>query len=347
MASQCPAELKTLLPLYKISLEFSKRDPVICYYAQLYVVQNGLKQSTKNIEVKKFLMTLMDGMEGIKSSGNEAITNEVAGQAHVENIAMKLFLHADTEDRASRFNKNVIKAFYTASLIFEMLTLFGELTDEVQRNKKYAKWKAAYIAKCLKSGEAPIPGPVGGDDDPFSEFGDFNQVQRNKKYAKWKAAYIAKCLKSGETPIPGPVGGDEDPFSEFGDFNQVPPPSDSFTSNNTNMPSNPPAPGFNTEYDMPSPSNPSFNEANFPPQQPSTQNYTMPTPSSYDNTAAATGNVNVAPTSSNTGVTLSPQDSDKAQKFCRYAISALQYEDTPTAIENLQKALRLLQTGKL
>ncbi|EDV20565.1 uncharacterized protein TRIADDRAFT_31759 [Trichoplax adhaerens] len=304
MASQCPAELKTLLPLYKISLEFSKRDPVICYYAQLYVVQNGLKQSTKNIEVKKFLMTLMDGMEGVRNNlvGNEAITNEVAGQAHVENIAMKLFLHADTEDRASRFNKNVIKAFYTASLIFEMLTLFGELTDEVQRNKKYAKWKAAYIAKCLKSGEAPIPGPVGGDDDPFSEFGDFNQV---------------------------------------------PPPSDSFTSNNTNMPSNPPAPGFNTEYDMPSPSNPSFNEANFPPQQPSTQNYTMPTPSSYDNTAAATGNVNVAPTSSNTGVTLSPQDSDKAQKFCRYAISALQYEDTPTAIENLQKALRLLQTGKL
>lgn len=30
---------------------------------------------------------------------------------------------------------------------------------------KYAKWKAAYIHKCLKSGETPIPGPAGGDDE--------------------------------------------------------------------------------------------------------------------------------------------------------------------------------------
>jgi vacuolar protein sorting-associated protein VTA1 len=39
-------------------------------------------------------------------------------------------------------------------------------------------------------------------------------------------------------------------------------------------------------------------------------------------------------------------DYTKAQKYCKYASSALQYEDVPTAIDNLQKALRLLQTGK-
>ena len=32
-------------------------------------------------------------------------------------------------------------------------------------HSKYAKWKAAYIHKCLKSGETPIPGPAGGDDE--------------------------------------------------------------------------------------------------------------------------------------------------------------------------------------
>lgn len=41
--------------------------------------------------------------------------------------------------------------------------------------------------------------------------------------------------------------------------------------------------------------------------------------------------------------TLSPQDSEQAQKYCRFAASALQYEDVKTAIENLEKALALLK----
>ena len=36
-------------------------------------------------------------------------------------------------------------------------------------HQKYAKWKAAYIHKCLKTGEVPIPGPAGGDDTSFGE----------------------------------------------------------------------------------------------------------------------------------------------------------------------------------
>ena len=35
-----------------------------------------------------------------------------------------------------------------------------------------------------------------------------------------------------------------------------------------------------------------------------------------------------------------------ASKYCRYASSALDYEDANTAITNLTKALKLLQTGK-
>lgn len=46
------------------------------------------------------------------------------------------------------------------------------------------------------------------------------------------------------------------------------------------------------------------------------------------------------------GVHLTAEDFTKAQKLCKYAGSALQYEDVATAIENLQKALKLLSTGK-
>lgn len=45
-------------------------------------------------------------------------------------------------------------------------------------------------------------------------------------------------------------------------------------------------------------------------------------------------------------VRLTPEDFTQAQKYCKYAGSALQYEDVATAVQNLQKALKLLTTGK-
>lgn len=46
------------------------------------------------------------------------------------------------------------------------------------------------------------------------------------------------------------------------------------------------------------------------------------------------------------GLSLAPEDLVKAQKYCKFAASALQYEDVPTAVTNLQKALSLLMTSK-
>ncbi len=36
----------------------------------------------------------------------------------------------------------------------------------------------------------------------------------------------------------------------------------------------------------------------------------------------------------------------QGQKFAKYAVSALTYEDVPTAVDNLEKALRVLTTGQ-
>lgn len=50
---------------------------------------------------------IMDWLESVKKeqSENEAITNEVAAQAHLENYALKLFLYADKQDREGNFGK--------------------------------------------------------------------------------------------------------------------------------------------------------------------------------------------------------------------------------------------------
>ena len=58
-----------------------------------------------------------------------------------------------------------MKSFYTAQVLFDVLSQFGEISEELEWKQKYAKWKAAYIHRCLKTGETPIPGPLGGEGE--------------------------------------------------------------------------------------------------------------------------------------------------------------------------------------
>lgn len=147
---------------------------------RLYALQTGLKLSTKTSEETNFLLKLMDWLEATKKvlHDNEAITNDVAAQAHLENWALKLFLYADKNDRAANFSKNVVQSFYTAQILYDVLTLFGELSVEAAQNRKYAQWKAAYIHNCLVNGETPVPGPMKETDDE-----DWNEASNdNGKY---------------------------------------------------------------------------------------------------------------------------------------------------------------------
>lgn len=156
---------------------------------RLYALQTGLKLSTKTPKETNFLMKLMDWLETTKKElhDNEAITNDIAAQAHLENWALKLFLFADKNDRAGNFGKNVVQSFFTAGLLYDVLTVFGELNEEATQNRKYAKWKAAYIHNCIKNNETPIPGPMQED----TENADLN---KNMEEGKKKINIIA-CKK--------------------------------------------------------------------------------------------------------------------------------------------------------
>ena len=66
---------------------------------------------------------------------------------------MRLFVTADKQDRAGNFGKNVVKCFYSAGVLLDVMETFGELSPESAHYRKYAKMKAAYIHNCLKNGE--------------------------------------------------------------------------------------------------------------------------------------------------------------------------------------------------
>lgn len=244
----------------------------------------------------------MDWLETFKKGNkeNEAITNDVVAQAYLENYALKLFQFADKNDREGNFNKNIVKAFFSAGKLYDVIETFGELSVEALQNRKYAKWKATYIHNCLKNGDIPVAGPLATEgDDEFHEGG---------------------AVEPSE-PGPGPSMGFKNPT----------PPSDdgSFGGNNTSDTS---------DFD---PLNILTIRAPSPPKDPEKS------PGGFKAYIPSTPQEEICPADTVTGsAVLKPEQTIKAQKYCKWAGSALNYDDVPSAIENLQKALRLLQTGK-
>lgn len=298
-----PPQLKAINHYLRTAQEHDTRDPAVAYYCRLYAMQTGMKIDSKTPECRKFLVKLMDQLETMKKEliDHESITQEVVGNAHIENYALKMFLYADNEDRAGRFHKNMIKSFYTASLLIDVLNVFGELSEENVQHRKYAKWKAAYIHNCLKNGETPQAGPIAMEGEEYDD------------------EYGAEGGYSMQPP--------QDPPQSQPSFRGHPtdqPPASNFS--NIQIPPGSHAPA-NTPADIPRPEAQPIKPVPVPRTMPAVDPSFLNNPQEGD-------------------VRLTPEDFTRAQKFCKYAGSALQYEDVGTAIQNLQKALKLLTTGK-
>jgi len=273
-----PASLRPVQHFLKIATEHDNRDPVVAYWARLTALQAGLELDKSSAEALGILMPLMEWLETQKkmhkeNDENSAVVNEVVASAHIENYAMKLFLYADKCDRAANFGKNVVKSFYSAGVLFDVMQSFGELTPEVAHFRKYAKMKAAYIHNCLKNGETPVAGPLTGEDDEESGGGGADGAEPAPK----ENIPGAGGFVPASAPPPAPA-----PTSAHGGFTPAPPVS-------------------------------------------------LPAPGVANSSGAAS---------------LSIEQTSRVQKLCKYAISALDYQDTNTAIDNLTKALHLCKTGQ-
>ncbi|GJQ70310.1 hypothetical protein Trydic_g22748 [Trypoxylus dichotomus] len=282
--------------------EHDERNIVISYWCRMYAVQSAMRiiPGPKTPEVSQLLIAIMDWLEKAKSEHKdvEGISNETCAQAIIEEYALKLFNYAEDQDKESRFDKNMVKAFYKSGILFDVLDQFDNSSEDIEEKRKYAKWRAAYIHNCLKRGIMPSPGSTIVLNDKEDDYTDF-------------------LPKSELDKIKGKTPEEEE--------NEDPPSS-----------SNHPTPTLWSNEPPPQPLLPDI------PSQPVMPSPTLPTfptsPSQYVNP--------VTPPSGTTNVTLSPEQMEKAQKYCKYANSALNYDDVNTAIANLQKALHLLQFGQ-
>lgn len=278
-ALQIPQSLRSIAHYVKIGAENADRDPIVHYWCLFYAVQSGMDIGKKSPEALQYLTSLLSILEDMKKKlgGEEALTQDLVAQAHIENFAMKLFDYADKNDRQSNFTKGVIRAFYTAGHLIDVLSLFGELDENLISTRKYAKWKATYIHSCMKNGETPKPGSAGSHNDDLNDF--------NMRIPRTETREEPQSTMDGPVP-PNSV------LNPIASSHLI---SDSASVLETCE---------NLHISDAKDSSPEMCE-------------------------------------NSGGLTL--DDYMEAQKYAKYAVSALSYEDSKTAIESLMKALAILK----
>ncbi len=70
--------------------------------------------------------------------------------------------------------RHKIRILFRVCIAETFISLYPVIFFQLAKNKKYAKWKAAYIHKCLKNGETPVSGPLGEDDEELEGEASFH-----------------------------------------------------------------------------------------------------------------------------------------------------------------------------
>lgn len=161
--------LKSIAPYLQRAEELVNQQPVVAYWCAYYAAQLGINLKAKDAASRTLLLNLLNALERLKAQigPNDTIDSEPASAAFVENFALKIFRIADDEDREGHATRSTAKKFLAAANFFEVLKVFptADISDTIDGKIKYAKWKAADIAKAYREGRKPTPGPAGSQFD--------------------------------------------------------------------------------------------------------------------------------------------------------------------------------------
>ncbi|CAG8958407.1 hypothetical protein HYFRA_00011084 [Hymenoscyphus fraxineus] len=161
MAAHMPAKLKTadLTRFVVRAGQLETAKPVIAYWCEYWIVNQILSKGLHNgdAETLEYTTTLMDKLEKIKAENptNDAIIDDVAGQAYVEQFGLETFQRADRAVQANKVTKQTADTFQAASTFLELVNIWGEPDAETRARIKYAKWNAVRIVRALKEGKDP------------------------------------------------------------------------------------------------------------------------------------------------------------------------------------------------
>ncbi|KAL2211476.1 DUF605-domain-containing protein [Sarocladium strictum] len=369
--------------------------PALAYWCEYHAVNQIVAKGLHNADDEAFAYTktLIDRLESTKTerADDDAIVDNTAGQAYVEQFASETFDRAERTLRANKVTRQTADTFDAAATFFDLGSEWGPLEPETLQKIKFAKWNAARILKAIREGKDPNesnpkveePEPEVGALDP-----DDPEVKELAALAA-RSATVEDVPDSGEQ-APGSVPAQE----TFQPSPQAPAQEDYFPPAPSNVPETfAPSPMSQSPSQpvsgMPPPPDPSSSLSATAPHYPSQPSPQIPTQSFPQHTPQArspgtdpsappswttTPNIPMdhqrqqppfnpqpaAPTWSAPVVQHAPspipqqqpppasysvtshKNLDKAQKHAKFAISALNFDDVPTAVQELRNALASL-----
>ncbi|XXQ32972.1 Vta1/callose synthase N-terminal domain-containing protein [Plasmodiophora brassicae] len=169
MATAVPESLKSVKRFLVQAVQLDKsKQPVVAYYARMFALTMALKlpKDQRDAAATAYINSMFDALEKTKAT---LTLDAERDKQTIEAFAAQVFDYADKADRAGNANKNTVFGFQASSVIFETLQYFGPLDPEVEERIRYAKWKAADIAKALKNGVKPTPGPYNAEPEDVSD----------------------------------------------------------------------------------------------------------------------------------------------------------------------------------
>nr|CCA22293.1 vacuolar protein sortingassociated protein VTA1 put [Albugo laibachii Nc14] len=157
MTVQLPLTFKSILPFLRRADELErdesrKESKTIAFFCRQYAMEMGIKlrENDTSSEGTEFLLGLMDRLE--RDKGQILPHSQEDGKTICLNFALEVFLKAEEEDRANKPSKNTARTYYAAGTFFDILSQFGELSEDVLEKRKYCKYRAATILKELNQG---------------------------------------------------------------------------------------------------------------------------------------------------------------------------------------------------
>lgn len=139
--------------------EVESEQPIVAYYCSYYSLTKAINLRDNSDErANRFVTGLLEKCETMKK---QIPPDNGTHRGIVEEFALRVFDHADDEDRADQATKATARSFYAAMCFLEVCTVFAPLTEDLTERLNYARWKAADITKALREGRRPIPGAPG------------------------------------------------------------------------------------------------------------------------------------------------------------------------------------------
>ncbi|KAL2041415.1 hypothetical protein N7G274_005797 [Stereocaulon virgatum] len=151
--------------------QLEKAKPVVAYWCNYWIVEQilakGLHQ--KDDDCKNYTMNMMDKLEQTKSdfTENDAIADDVAGQAYIEQFGLDTFHRAENAMKANKASRQTADTFQAAATFLDLCQIWGSLEPEVASKIKFAKYHSLRILKAIKAGEDPnLSNPAPEPEEP-------------------------------------------------------------------------------------------------------------------------------------------------------------------------------------